>query len=352
MTPTLRWLFARAFGPYERVLEFSPPRTPPEILWDEFGEGFLRRISEWFEATAVQVASLRMMLRGVAETASSLDIPLVVLKGMALDLAGIARSGSRPMSDVDVLVPAEAAKTLFEVLEERGFRSPFDEHYIARQHLRPLCNPHGFPLEIHFRLHGLRTEDGGDAVFRFFEQSNLLEEIPDWPRGTFLPDRALLIAHVVAHGLGTHLGTFNTYAPARVLCDLADLARGGALWEEFLFGSSRLVGDEVGRADVRAVTDLIGRLRDGEDPQDVLREGGGPAAVLGHLTAVCHWPRYRMRFLLRRRFRSDPRSLLLPRLPPEMSLPARLSWHIVRPFRVVPKFVVFSAGQVLARFRR
>jgi len=372
MTPELRWIFARAFGPEEMVLDFREAldseailedgatldllarissRTPPEILRDELGEEAQASLGEWFEATAVQVASLRRMLAGVAETASGLGISLLVLKGMAIDILGIAPSGSRPMSDVDILVPKVDARRLFDALTELGFESPFDESHAEIQHLRLLCDPHGLGLEIHFRINNLDLGQAGDLDFDFLSERGMLRQAPGWLGNCFLPSEECLVAHLLVHGLSTHVGAFSSYAPGRILCDLADIGWDRLGWEAFWEGPFGAVRQKVGRAEVRAVLDVLDRLQDGQDPLDILEEKDDPAAVLGHLVAVCRWPQYRMRFLLQRRGRTELFSLLLPTLPSDMSLSARVSWHLLRPFRVIPKFVAFSAGQFVARLR-
>jgi len=372
MTEALRWLLARAFGPPDASSAFLKPedvlavfedgarldllariasRTKPEILRTEIGVEGLTRLQEWFEATAVQVASLRKMLRNVAGTALDLGIPLVVLKGMALDISGTARPGSRPMSDVDILVPDEHTVTLFEALKRDGFVCPHEPSQRTPQHLPPLCDPHGFPLEIHYRIGHLECGGDGDLNFSFLHSRELLRQAAGWPESVFLPSEDLLVAHLLVHGLSTHVGSFTSYAPARIICDLADFPWDTTRWKSFFDGPYEWIRHAVSRGEIDVVRNLIDRLGSGADPLDLFERKDNVAALLGHLTAICHWPGYQMRFFLHRRFRSDLRSLLLPRLPSDMSLSERISWHILRPFRVVPKLIVFSASQLHARIR-
>ena len=97
-------------------------RMPYQLLVEEVGEEAAASFREWFEATAIQAGCLRKLCLDVARVASPIGIPVVFLKGLALLLSGAQPPGSRPISDVDILVPSNEAAALQNALIEAGYR--------------------------------------------------------------------------------------------------------------------------------------------------------------------------------------------------------------------------------------
>jgi hypothetical protein len=71
---------------------------------------------DWYRNQVLFAAAAQLI-----ETLRSAGVPTLVLKGAPLAVAHYDDAGSRPMGDVDVLVPPEQAATAVAVLEEAGW---------------------------------------------------------------------------------------------------------------------------------------------------------------------------------------------------------------------------------------
>jgi hypothetical protein len=166
---------------------------------------------------------------------------MVVLKGAALQRAGLYAAGERPMADVDLLVHPADAETAVAVLlalsyhdagttwKHQGFEPPNAGH-------RALLGEHAdnpIKVDLHHRISErlpLTPTDLTDIVF----PPHARPGINAYPRA------AALMAHLLAHAAGT-----MTHRGLRLiqLCDISRLARhmGAADWEEIvrLHGGNR-----------------------------------------------------------------------------------------------------------------
>ena len=239
LTPELRWVVLRAWGPTAcpfdgtvrgpEVLELARRlalasrigvRQPRELLFDELGYEAARDLFRAAVAAAALFEDVRQVVRVVGEAAIG-AVPAIVLKGAALVLAGTTPLGARRMSDLDILVDADALQATRDLLQPMGFRAPDlpdSEHYAV-----PLLHRRWGGVELHTCLPGVRLgRNGDDATARDLADAGLLQPLEGAP-GVCVPARRVLLAHVLVHGLNQHLLAPSAYPPARVLSDLADL---------------------------------------------------------------------------------------------------------------------------------
>ena len=200
-------------------------------------------LAEQRRHTLLRQQRIEELLATIDERSRSAGIAIVVLKGAALQRAGVYAAGERPMADLDLLVhPADADSAVAVLLalsyrdagttwKHQGFDPPDAERRaVLGEHAD---NP--IKVDLHHRISErlpLTSTDLTDVVFPPHAQPGL----NGYPRA------AALIAHLLAHAAGT-----MTSRGLRLiqLCDVARFARhmNDADWEDLLHlhgGSHRL----------------------------------------------------------------------------------------------------------------
>src|SRR3954462_5442771 len=78
-----------------------------------------------FRRDRVVTVARNMLLAGTAQECvralAAAAVPVILLKGLAYEQTIYPAAGSRPTSDVDVLVPGETRRTAFAVMNRLGF---------------------------------------------------------------------------------------------------------------------------------------------------------------------------------------------------------------------------------------
>lgn len=166
--------------------------------------------------------------REVAESAASLGVPVVLLKGAALEATKRVAPGSRWSADVDVLVPEGSIEALAAALAARGFLAtdgvPECEHQLL-----PLERAPGERIELHRFLPGVsRPGLRRFAGFEDLEAAGALIALEGWPPGTRAPSAGVLAAHALVHGIAQHGLAPRSYPLSRMLADLVDLGAVGS----------------------------------------------------------------------------------------------------------------------------
>jgi hypothetical protein len=195
-------------------------------------------------------------------------IKTILLKGSALVATGALESSGRPMSDVDVLVPTQAANEAIEQLVSLGLkplgRTPawYVSEYVPRfspsfSFARPGA---GAQVDLHWHaLHASRQHDADDA----FWNAALAVELDQVATRALCPADALL--HAVVHGL--HWAPIPSY---RWVLDASMIigAGAGTLDYDRLVEQARLRRTAVAvHAGLRYLRDLI----DAPVPSETLR---------------------------------------------------------------------------------
>lgn len=280
LDPAGAWREARALGLAERIAA----RTPAANLPADLRPGF-RRAKARAAAIAIHYETVG---RRVARIAAETDSPIVFLKGLALVLSGAVAPGSRPFSDLDLLVPEARAETLFERLVADDFAGGAVES--TEQHLPALAPPEGGSLEVHFALRGVRLRGTRSARFEDLERRHALVRLDGFPGTSFVPERSLLSAHVAVHGFQQHLLRPASYPLFRMVGDLIDLIDDASGWEEL----RRTWGDAIAHAltarSFAAIRELCELLRHGRLP-DAAAESDS-ARLFHHLLAGALDDRY------------------------------------------------------------
>ncbi len=326
LSPEIRWMLLRAFGPAEapspaaadpaaalalaRRFEVSARiavRQGRPALTAELGEGGAAGFAQ--DRARAAAVGLRLMeeVRRVAGLAAPLGIPLVCLKFAALEASGLLAAGSRGACDADLLAPEERAGELWRALVAAGFRGsglPEAEHQLPA-----LVGPRGAVVEIHRHLPGVRLEGAASATFAALEAAGLLRPLPDLPGRCAAPAPEVQAAHALVHGLGQHGYWPSSYSLLKMVGDLIDL--GGA--EGAVPGWAAWVSRDVPPAEIAAACLLVRRLAAGEDPAGW--PPGPEAELLRHILAGRLDPAYE----------SALRLGLFRRQPSERSRPVQLA---------------------------
>ena len=303
-TPELRWVLFRSFGPSAaafrepvdsaRALELAErfdlaarirSRTAREVLSREAGES----LDGFSQACFANVASSLKMgdaARRLGTAAEELGIPIVFLKGAAIDFLRLSGNGARSYSDLDVLVPLERIPDFTAALCDLGWRPsefPDSEHQEV-----PLHHLMDGMVEIHRTILGVRLPGNrGSLDAQALVQSGMTQPIPGFPRSCFAPSAEVLRAHAIVHGLLQHGSAPASYPLFRFLSDLADLGYGPGE----VAAASRLLR-EVDEADLSAVAELLAFLS-APGPAEAAPETGPARDLLFHIVSGVTDERYR-----------------------------------------------------------
>ncbi len=304
LSAELGWVLARAFGPSsttlhragelrgELVLELAESldlaeriaaRTGAEALSGEVGkeagEAFLRAHT----GCVARALVVEQVCRELADVSVDLGVPVVFLKGAALQLGGWIETGSRTMSDVDVLVADTAARSFQDALIGRGCRSP--EAPESEHQLQLLTHPTGLGIEVHRMIPGVRLEGGRSATAEQLFERDLVRAVEGMPGGCFVPEHGVLLAHALVHGIAQHGLSPDNYPWSRFLADVQDLKVGATAWGPILDTVYPWIERDVGLNEIEAVFELVDRLGGGEDPIEIAAGSDRPAKLLRHLVA-------------------------------------------------------------------
>ena len=302
--PDLRWVLLRGFGPPEAEISCSVepeaaravaaaldlgPRIGSRIgqqrLCAELGADTARKFLIASATAEAQGKRMMRLAREVAGVAAGAGVPLVFLKFVALYLSGAVTAGSRSVADLDVLVSPQDAEPFAAALLSKGFRiSGVPE---SDQHLAPFQNDSGAIVEVHRYVQGLRL-----ARKRVFvttgELASLgyLAPVPQFPGDSAMPQREVLAAHAIAHGIAHHGRKPQEYPLFRMVADLVDLEFAREEGKAVLEQITPWLEGEVSLEETQAVRNLCVCLSVGDGSLFSPVEDGGPEALLlRHLVA-------------------------------------------------------------------
>jgi hypothetical protein len=166
----------------------------------------------------------------VIERFGDAGIPTLVLKGVPLALCAYPAIATRPMSDVDILIPRRQANEALDVAARIGLipRGGLPPHVAAS---RPFLHPRGWEVDLHSSIvHECLELDADDEAWR----SAVPFVVGSVRAQTLAPDDHLL--HVVAHGR-----RMSDVSPVRWVADAAMVigSQGDAFNWERLFEQAR-----------------------------------------------------------------------------------------------------------------
>lgn len=305
VSPETCWVLWRAFG----AVDAEPPASfVPDLAFDEaarlglapriaarvfraelarqLGPAEAERFAAARRATASRALRYEQLAAELCEVAQELGIPVVFLKGLALQLAGYSPLGSRPFGDLDLLTPSGAAPGLWQALVDRGMRpapGPANE-----QHLPPLESDVWGVVDVHFALHGLADPEGGWWTAESLLAAGLVEPTRAIAGG-HVPARDVLAAHCLVHGIEQHGLAPGRHGLLRMLGDLQDLLPGADDWRLFLEARGGWLAPSLSLLELEAVHELRRALEAGRLPDPGSVEG----LLLRHLLAAATDERYR-----------------------------------------------------------
>jgi hypothetical protein len=197
-----------------------------------------------FQSRANRVRNMALLSQGraVLRMLAAAEVPALPLKGLAYQLIDLYSDdpGRRPASDIDVLVPVEAALRAQAALISNGYRhpdgaaiSPYTDHHLAPLELISRC---GAPVEIHFHVVSEHLAALLPAE-EFFRTSDDVEV-----NGAGVPSAARLLDHAI---IGASLQDGQYFRRTVKLRDVHDIHR---LWD-------RLLEDGGTLADLRVMQD-------------------------------------------------------------------------------------------------
>ncbi|MFN7983229.1 MAG: nucleotidyltransferase family protein [Vicinamibacterales bacterium] len=180
--------------------------------WSELG-----RLRGIYRQTWYRNNLLIGRLGSLVATLEAAGVPTMVLKGVPLALAYYGNTALRPMSDADLLVPADAAGHVLATVVDAGWRPrderlPWPPRFTAS---RSFAGPLGLDLDLH--CHVLHESRGADADDTFWTAA-LPIEVGGVRTRMLHPSDQLL--HIVAHGFRR-----STVPPVRWLADATVLIR-------------------------------------------------------------------------------------------------------------------------------
>jgi hypothetical protein len=134
-----------------RNLEALPQWTVPGEIRERWRGSFRR--------TAFRALACERVIGQIARHLDASGVPYAALKGAWLAFHAYPHPALRPLRDIDILVPSDRAKMVFELLLAQGFTprsasEPSAEHALSRgKHLAGLVSPGDqISVEIHHRL--------------------------------------------------------------------------------------------------------------------------------------------------------------------------------------------------------
>ena len=299
----LAWLLRAAFGPELPETAGEPARIPALATRFDLGPRIVARhgarrverrlgaaagelVRDHRRAVALGLVAERTALK-LARLAATRGLAILFLKGAALQRLAPGAPGCRPLADLDVLLSRAHADELREALVAAGWAAA--EEPGNPQHLPPILDPEGTPVDIHFRLRGVRV-----AAERWATADELLAAGLCRPaglaEGSWVPRPTLFAAHLATHALEQHGLRPDTYPLLRTVADLVDLqAETGQLPEREV---AELTRAELGADELAALFSLGGILAAGRIPS----AGGAERdaeALLRHVVAGALDPDYR-----------------------------------------------------------
>ncbi len=304
MSDAVDWLFFRALGPagarwkstgaldlgllegFIGARKLFPriwARTGRETLESELASAEVEALEREFRDAVVLEMRDQEVCAQLAELGLQLEVPVLILKGLALRLAGYAQTGSRWAADVDVLVPESRARELHRAVVDRG--GMVKDLPASDQHLPVLEHPSGALVEIHHRLRGIDPGGGGEARLEDLQATDLCEPLDNPFEGTLVPRRELLAAHLLVHALGQHAYWPSAYPQVQLLADLQDLGFGTPQPRSIDDGIQQLIDTGVRREKVDAVRAVLQRLCVGEPISAIAAQEDEPGLMARFILA-------------------------------------------------------------------
>ena len=172
---------------------------------DHSNVNLIRSLKAQRTQLTIKYMSMKQALIEIADTFNAKNIDFVILKGMALNINGIYKPGTRASRDIDLLVSKDNIAIAYKALRSLGFEyldpRTADRATVFFSHQFPvMTNNQGTLLELHWRVTSTRC----------FQDCPLTEGIlglrqeSGTQKGLYIPNVAGMMAHTLYHGLTHH----------------------------------------------------------------------------------------------------------------------------------------------------
>jgi hypothetical protein len=244
-----------------------------------------------------------MVIRELVATSRQTEIPLVFLKGCALEFLGCSPKGSRNTHDVDVLLPRDRCREFADVLKGRGFRSSGSCR--AYSHLPPMVHDSGVVIEVHFQMsrvevEGVVTPDGDDL-----SKAGCCQTVPFDGMDVVVPSTPILVAHLIAHGIAQHGSSPEHYPISRMFGDLIDVDQHLGDVHNLIARSKAVLEPRVNEDEILGLQQLTRALARGRCEDERFQNTPG-RRLLEHAVAGAKSRAYNQSLAFDRVFRSGP----------------------------------------------
>jgi Uncharacterised nucleotidyltransferase len=148
----------------------------------------------------------------------SKSIQTVVLKGVPLAILYYKNCGVRPMSDIDILVPASQALLTYDALKGAGWNPSTDELPevpMRYRHSQQFVDASGTEVDLHWNLIIESTRVDSAAVFWDKAVPISIQNVPSYALGP-----TDMLFHVIVHGI-----KWNPEPPIRWIADAMTIMR-------------------------------------------------------------------------------------------------------------------------------
>jgi len=279
----LRWVLLRGFGPPEKpfsgtvepetvralaaAFDLGPrigSRIGQERLRTELGTDTARKFLIASAAAEAQGRRIVRLAHRVAGVAADASVPLVLLKFAALYLTGAVAAGSRSAADLDVMVAPEHLEPLARALRSNGFTMSGVPD--SDQHAAPFVDGSGAIVEVHRYVQGVRL--GRSATFATAGELawlGYLVPVAQVPGDCSIPNREVLAAHAIAHGIAHHGRKPQEYPLFRMVADLIDLGFASEDGEAVLEQITPWLERDVSSEEAQALRSLCAGLSAGNE---------------------------------------------------------------------------------------
>ena len=197
---------------------------------DDAGYRDLRRLGA---TSLMRMLQLERVLDQTLDTLTARGIEVMLLKGAGLACTVYPSFAERPMNDLDLLVRADQAETVWNLLQTSGWVWPATrwaaERYTTLHHLPPLLRePGGFRMEIHRHI----LPEGHPFAFAAADLWAGARRVTRGSRQVTVPSVVHQMWHVAVHFAWSHGLEWGAW---RALRDTAAIVGAGPFpWDSFI----------------------------------------------------------------------------------------------------------------------
>ena len=227
-------------------------------------------------ASALMYEHQEKVTREVTSALARRGVPVMLIKGMASARRHYDEPGDRPMTDVDLLVAADAHAEAAKAIRQCGFWPAGEPRERGRFHHALTLKRPGAAIDLHRSI--VQPTRRGSTVRGLWQRA---EKAPPEFGEALLPDRVdealLTLAHIARHELAVRALSYVDAARMLELLDRNELerrARRAKLWRgvRLAMAICDALASERVPARLRPLVDLVVARREPSRPRQILRK--------------------------------------------------------------------------------